>query len=506
MNNKIKQKFARSVMANNLGEATSFFLGLLVLPIILSYLGVSQYGILILLTALVGWLSLVDFGTGAAVVKFIAQYKGENDLKKVSLTISSAWTFFLGTSLIAALIIYFSSGFLVGSVFKIDPQLNETALGVFRLGALLVFFRFIANFFNILAHGYQRFDLFNVGKIVGLLGSSLGVVIGLMINNSMIVVVWIYIFSALAEGLTTLSLLWRAEGRIPLALKFSPKAFKPIISFGGWKLIMALASQTTNQLDKLIISFYLPTQYVTYYSVPQSLSRRLSSTLSVVSEPLFPFASFINSSQPLKVLQKLYQKTIRSANLVMIPVALFIAVFSREILTIWLGQEFAQNAHLVLTILSLGYMIIGLTTIPVKVTEAKGRPKVTALFSLISGVIRIGLAVFLTSRFALLGLAGSLLIYAIPVVALFLWYINRSVIRLSSKDFQGQIFRSYFKPALISLLIIIPFSFFMPTSLISLILVFAAYEMAVLAGFYLFNLFSKEELTGFTNHFLGRSR
>ena len=505
MNNKIKQKFAQSVVANNLGEAISFFLGLLTLPIILGYLGVSQYGILILLTALVGWLSLVDFGTGAAVVKFIAQYQAENDVKKVKQAISSTWTFFLGTSLMAALIVYFSSGFLVGSVFKIATQLSETALAVFQLGALLVFFRFIANFFNILAHGYQRFDLFNAGKVVGLVGNSLGVVIGLMINNSIIVVVWIYIVSALTEGLTTYGLLWRAEGRIPLGLKFSLKTFKPIISFGGWKLIMALASQTTNQLDKLIISFYLPTQYVTYYSVPQSLSRRLSSTLSVVSEPLFPFASFINSSQPLKVLQKLYQKTIRSANLVMIPVALFIAVFAKEILTIWLGQEFAQNAHLVLTILSLGYMIIGLTTIPVKVTEAKGRPEITALFSLFSGIIRVGLAVFLTARFALLGLAGSLLLYAIPVVALFLWYINRFVIRLSSKDFLGHLFVSYFKPTLVSLLILIPFSFFMPTSLISLILVFAVYEATVLAEFYLLNLFSKEELIGFTNHFLGRS-
>lgn len=54
-------------------------IGLLMTPFILNHLGKSEYGIYITIGALVGTISLLDFGLNNTVVRFVAKYKAEKD-------------------------------------------------------------------------------------------------------------------------------------------------------------------------------------------------------------------------------------------------------------------------------------------------------------------------------------------------------------------------------------------------------------------------------------------
>lgn len=499
MDNKLKQQVARNVVANNLGEAAVFFLGLATIPIILGFLGTSRYGLFILLVSLVNYLSLLDFGIGAAVVKFVSQYQAQGSFENLKKTISSAFIFFLIVSFLVSILLFFSTDFLVEAVFKLDLELRTEAIAFFHLGSFLIFFRFMTNFFNILTHSYQRFDLYNIGKMVGILGTTLGLVIALTVSNSLFTVALIYIASTLAEGLVSLSLLLIKEGRVPLTLSFSLSGFRSIFKFGRWKFLMALSSQI-DQLDKLIISFFLPLEFVSYYAIPQSLTKRLTSTLSVVSEPLFPFASFVNASYPVKIMQNLYKKATRLGNLLVMPTALFIAFFSKEILTFWLGAEFSRESSLVLSLLSLAYLLLALTAVPVKMVEAKGKPKVTAIFSFTSGFVRLILAIFLTANYGIHGLAVSLLIYALPTVVAFLSYTAKKIIRLKKEEILESFFESYLKPFVVSLSLLFPLRFFSPNSIFMLVSLFLIYGLLLLAALFLTSALKKEEVLGFINH------
>ena len=50
-------------------------------PFILNHLGKSEYGIYLTIGALVGTISLLDFGLNNTVVRFVAKYRAENDRK-----------------------------------------------------------------------------------------------------------------------------------------------------------------------------------------------------------------------------------------------------------------------------------------------------------------------------------------------------------------------------------------------------------------------------------------
>lgn len=71
-----------------LNYATIFLtnvVGILLTPFILRYIGASQYGIYITIGALVGTISLLDFGLNSTIVRFVAKYR-QRKIKRVKKT------------------------------------------------------------------------------------------------------------------------------------------------------------------------------------------------------------------------------------------------------------------------------------------------------------------------------------------------------------------------------------------------------------------------------------
>jgi len=56
-------------------------IGLIITPFILNHLGSAEYGIYLTIGALVGTISLLDFGLNNTIVRFVAKYKAEKDDK-----------------------------------------------------------------------------------------------------------------------------------------------------------------------------------------------------------------------------------------------------------------------------------------------------------------------------------------------------------------------------------------------------------------------------------------
>ncbi len=56
-------------------------IGILLTPFILNHLGKSEYGIYLTIGALVGTISLLDFGLNNTIIRFVAKYRAEKDKK-----------------------------------------------------------------------------------------------------------------------------------------------------------------------------------------------------------------------------------------------------------------------------------------------------------------------------------------------------------------------------------------------------------------------------------------
>jgi O-antigen/teichoic acid export membrane protein len=88
-----------NALSNFGGLAINVVIGFLLTPVMLTYLGEQRFGIWTLVSSLVGYYGLLDFGVGAAVFRYVPLFHGQGDRHKVSAVVSTSLAFYTGLSL-----------------------------------------------------------------------------------------------------------------------------------------------------------------------------------------------------------------------------------------------------------------------------------------------------------------------------------------------------------------------------------------------------------------------
>ena len=95
----------------------------------------------------------------------------------------------------------------------------------------------------------------------------------------------------------------------------------------------------------------------------------------------------------------------------MLPAAITIAIFSKEILTLWLGDtEATQNAYQILTLLMIGTALNALMTLPYTLQLAYGWTKLAFYKNVIAVILLVPLMVWMVGTYQGIGAAWAWII------------------------------------------------------------------------------------------------
>src|SRR5215831_2659855 len=89
-----------NAVSNFGGLAVSVAIGFFLTPAMLRYLGEKRFGIWTLVSSLVGYYGLLDFGVGSAVFRYVPLFHGQGNHHKVSAVISTSMAFYTILSLV----------------------------------------------------------------------------------------------------------------------------------------------------------------------------------------------------------------------------------------------------------------------------------------------------------------------------------------------------------------------------------------------------------------------
>src|SRR3970282_117594 len=79
----VSRQLVRSSIANLLGAVLPALVTLATIPFIVSRLGEVNYGVLTMVTAIVGYFALIDINVTSASVKYVAQYRAMSQLSEL---------------------------------------------------------------------------------------------------------------------------------------------------------------------------------------------------------------------------------------------------------------------------------------------------------------------------------------------------------------------------------------------------------------------------------------
>jgi len=129
--------------------------------------------------------------------------------------------------------------------------------------------------------------------------------------------------------------------------------------------------------DRFFIGSALSMSDVAFYTTPYLIVTKLWVISNAASTTLFPRFADGSAAE-----SNLLAESSLLLLLTMLPGVLFFYLFSGEILTIWLGGEFANHSKIVLQILAIGVLANGIAQVPFAYLQGRGQPRKTAILHL----------------------------------------------------------------------------------------------------------------------------
>jgi O-antigen/teichoic acid export membrane protein len=164
---------------------------------------------------------------------------------------------------------------------------------------------------------------------------------------------------------------------------------------------------------------------MTLYVVPYELVARLRIVPASLVNALFPSLSEHNGVESKQSLNRLYGESLKYLLLILLPSFLVLAFLGTDIITAWVGPDYALLGGRVLQIMAGAALLNSLAYVPYTALVALGRPDLPAKFHLAELPLYLGLSLVLIPRWGIAGAAWAVAIrLAVDAIALF-WAARR---------------------------------------------------------------------------------
>lgn len=439
-----EKKYSRLIKNALWGSGSFIFITLisfLLLPYIVTKLSIEGYGIYILITSLVGFYGILDLGLGSALIKYVAELYEKSELERLNVYINSTVIFqgFIGV-LASVVILFFSKNIL--NLLNVSKENIQESIYALNLCAIGFFFTFIGGAYRSVLQGLQLYKFTSLMDSFINLSLNIFVAIVLYMGYGLIGCIVINVLVAFMSFVGYYILVKKNIPTYAVNLFINIKILKDIVKFSFYIFLSKISAIFSNYVVRFVISFLLGPAAVTYYTVPSKLIGALGGISSSGLSAIFPFSSQLSVENNSDEIKNLFLKSSRIFVATIFPVTIFVGLFSKQILTIWMGAEFAQQTWLVLSVISFTSFIGGLSAIPNLIILGQGNSKLIGVFSILTIILYIIFLPILTKLFAIIGSSFALLITTLGIIY-YVIYKTTKVTHIKIKEYYDVVLKPH---------------------------------------------------------------
>jgi O-antigen/teichoic acid export membrane protein len=392
----------------------SSLLMILAAPFLVSRLGVEHYGIWVLANALVGTAAVFPLALGDATIKYVSGYRGRNE-QEVIRVVRSTLTLSVLLGAAVMLITLGTAPWLVQSVFKIATRDHRLAVEAIQLAAMILVLRSADSVFLSTLRGYERYDL--TAKVaMAVRTATVGVAVVLVALGYGVVEILLATLTVSAAGAATQAILSR---RLVEGLSFWPlldrAALRKVFGFGMYSWIQGVGGVIFGQVYLLLIGALLGSAELTYYVVPVQLAQQIHALPAAAFSFVFPLVSNRYESKGRGGLRTLFLRCAFLNALAAAGLAIPLIFFSRPVLSLWMGTDFAAQADVLLAILAVAYAVLSINVVPHNTLLGLGQVRFVSMVNLAGGMLSVVGAAALLPLIGLNGAAVGQLLYGLAI-------------------------------------------------------------------------------------------
>lgn len=424
----------RGVVFNYLYLGAGFVWVFLLTPLILKTLGPEEYGFWAILTSIVTYLTMFNFGLNTSVAKYAAEYmaKGRQADLETLVSTTTVAMIVLGAVIVAVCVIVSP---LIPRLFHLNPSLLTAGRIAFVVTSINVSIMLLWGIFGNALYGLQRVDLWMLLRTCHLLFCAALIAVFLKMGAGLVGVVVAMTISHLALLIVFRHMLgarpYLIRCRLGLA---SRRMLREIAPFSIRTFVLSLCNCLLNYKDYIVIGVLLGSAFVTPYEVVYKLCLQATFIFSVVSSTLFPKFAEMYAKGDVERLHRVYMRVAKLSLAIMVPIALCLLVYGKAFIGFWVGSENFAGYGVLVTLVAMS-LVHAIGTPTVNVIQGIGKNKAITVSEVVNACLNVFLSIVLLKRYGIVGVALGTLIASLLTSFWVLMYSAKKHIGLDVKRY-----------------------------------------------------------------------
>ena len=390
----------------------------LLVPVMLNYLGTEKYGVWSTILTVISWVVFFDMGIGNGMRNKLAESLAVGNIHLSRNYISTTYFFVALLVVVIYGILAFIAQFINFQTLFNTTQINPNEI---KTAFLVALFFLLANFLlsliNQVAHACQKTSLTVLNQF---LSNTIALMLIFFLSK---IIYGNLIYLAIAYGISlnlsniiiNYSFYKNYRQLIPRLEYFDKRKITILMGLGLQFFVIQLAVLIIFTTDKMIITQILGPEYVTPYDIVFKLFSIVTITHGIIVAPLWSAYTEAFVKNDLVWIQN----SIKKLNLLMLPiiiVVIFIMLFAKDIIKIWIGENLAIDTNLVIF---MGIFVIILTWNNIYSSLLGGISKIRlgVFLTILTSIANIPLSIFLCKFFGISGvILATILCLAVTAI------------------------------------------------------------------------------------------
>lgn len=381
-------------------------IGFLYVPILLYYIGKSEYGLYQLIGSFIAYFSIMDFGLTAAVVRFYTKYKALNDkvnmenILAISLRCYGIITILL---FVAGYICYVNLDKFFAHSMTADEI--SSAENLFLLLLLNIVLTISTMIFRAVINAYEKFLFLKGLETVQLVLQPILIILVLQEYPSAFTVALVQ--TVLNIGLIV-SRIYYCFFKLKITIKFhhwDKKLFKEFKKLAFSVFAVTLIDQVFFKTNQVILGIISGTSAVAVYSIASLIYMNYMALSLAISGVYLPhITEMIAKREPIQKISDLFIQIGRWQYFLLAAVASGFIVFGKQFIEIWAGHGF-EDAYWITLLIIIPFTVDLIQNIGLAVLQAQNKYDFRARVYFCMGIFNLCLAIPLGLKYGGIGCA-----------------------------------------------------------------------------------------------------
>lgn len=407
----MKNQLKTGAILNYVSVILNTIITMIFTPIILRYMGQSEYGLYSVVSAVVAYFSVLDCGFGNAMIRFLAKAKAQNRLDEEK-NINSLFLFlYIIIGILASIIgiiiyskfnIIFQNSFSMAEIIKAKKILIVLIINVALTFPLSIFSSYITasekfvfpriiNIIRIVLYPCIMFPLLLLGY------KSLSMVV---------VIVSLNILSLLMN-------IYYCFKKIKMKLYFRLKKIdfgilREIFTYSFFVFLNIIVDNVFNSTDQIILGIVSGTVVVSVYSVANQIKNifvLFSTSISGVFLPkITKIISNTDNKNRTKEVSDIFIKISRLQLYILLLALSCFYIVGKQFINLWVGKEYADAYYITLWL--IGFSLVPLTqNIGISILQAMNKHRFRSVMYILIAIINVIISIPLAKEYGGIGAA-----------------------------------------------------------------------------------------------------